>query len=143
MSFTVTAGDSIPSLEKHPSSVAMFRFSAVMWNAHRTHIDHPYATGVEGHGSTLAQDYMLATYIAEMLTKWAGPKSRIKKLSYSNRGPVHANTTVQCWGKIREVEPVEGGTIVSLDVGIDNSAGFTAVPGTAKVFIPATVDSVS
>lgn len=137
MTTTLEIGSEIPSLTKHPSSIAMFRFSAVMWNAHRTHIDHPYATEVEGHGSTLAQDYLLATYIAEMLTKWGGPKSRIRQLSYRNRGPVHANTDVRCWGRITDVEEVDGGRLVSLEVGLDNHTGMTAVPGTAKVFLPA------
>ena len=134
---TVEVGYEIPGLEKNPTSIAMFRFSAVMWNAHRTHIDHPYATETEGHGSTLAQDYLLATYIAEMLTKWGGQKSRIKELNYRNRGPVHANTHVQCWGKVTAVESTPEGELVSLEVGLNNHTGMTAVPGTAKILIPA------
>jgi hydroxyacyl-ACP dehydratase HTD2-like protein with hotdog domain len=134
---SIAVGDEIPGLAKHPSSIAMFRFSAVMWNAHRTHIDHPYATEVEGHGSTLTQDYLLATYIAEMLTAWGGPKSRIKRLSYSNRGPVHANTTVQCWGRVTDIEATDEGQLVSLEVGLNNHTGMTAVPGSAKILIPA------
>jgi 3-methylfumaryl-CoA hydratase len=133
----LSIGDSIPSLTKHPTSVAMFRFSAVMWNAHRTHIDHPYATAVEGHGSTLAQDYLLATYLTEMLQKWGGPLSRVTFLGYRNRGPVHANTTVTCWGKITGIEKTKDGTSVELQVGVDSQEGRTCVPGTAKVYFPA------
>lgn len=133
---TIKVGDAIPSLEKNPTSVAMFRFSAVMWNAHRTHVDHPYATGPEGHASTLVQDYLLASYITEMLMKWGGPKSRLKFLGYRNRGPVHANTKVKCWGTVTGVEKTADGTLVSLDVGLNNEAGQTCVPGTAKILLP-------
>lgn len=132
---TLETGASIPDLMKRPTAVAMFRFSAVMWNAHRTHIDHPYATEVEGHKSTLAQDYLLATYISEMLIKWGGPHSRVTRLSYRNRGPVHANTDVRCWGRITAVEKVPGGTKVDLDVGIDNAEGRTCVPGRATIVL--------
>lgn len=134
---SLNAGMSIPSLAKRPTSVAMFRFSAVMWNAHRTHIDHPYATEVEGHQSTLAQDYLLATYLTEMLIGWGGPHSRVTRLSYRNRGPVHANTDVTCWGRITSVEEGPDGTRVDLEVGIDNEDGKTCVPGRATIVLSA------
>lgn len=130
------AGTSIPDLLKRPTSVSMFRFSAVMWNAHRTHVDHPYATGTEGHGSTLAQDYLLATYLLEMLMKWGGPQARVTSLSYRNRAPVYANTDVRCWGEILSTEATEGGTSVELKIGLDNTEGVTCVPGRATVFVP-------
>lgn len=128
-------GASITTLMKRPTSVAMFRFSAVMWNAHRTHIDHPYATESEGHKSTLAQDYLLATYLSEMLIAWGGPHSRVTRLSYRNRGPVYANTEVRCWGKIVSVAREAGGTKVEIEVGIDNSEGLTCVPGRATILL--------
>jgi hydroxyacyl-ACP dehydratase HTD2-like protein with hotdog domain len=132
----VFVGQEIPFLVKRPTSIGMFRFSAVMWNAHRTHVDHPYATGKEGHASTLAQDYLLATYLVEMLDAWAGPVGRVRSLNYRNRGPVHANTTVTCWGKVTGVESTSEGNLVTLDVGIENAQKITAVPGTATVLIP-------
>lgn len=132
---TLKFGESIPDLIKNPTSIAMFRFSAVMWNAHRTHIDHPYATDAEGHGSTLTQDYLLATYLTEMLTKWGGPHSRITRLSYRNRGPVHANTTVRCWGKITGIEKQGDLTKVELEIGLDNHEKLTAVPGSATILL--------
>jgi hydroxyacyl-ACP dehydratase HTD2-like protein with hotdog domain len=128
-------GASIPTLVKKPTSVAMFRFSAVMWNAHRTHIDHPYATEVEGHKSTLAQDYLLATYLSEMLIKWGGPHSRVTRLSYRNRGPVYANSTVKCWGRITSFEKTDQASRVDLEVGIDDENGHTCVPGKATIEI--------
>lgn len=131
-------GEEIPELVKIPSTVAMFRLSAVMWNAHRTHIDHPYASEVEGHKNTLVQDYMLGAYMVEMLTAWAGPGARLERLTYSNRGPVHANTSVRCWGRITDVEEPDDGTLrVSLDIGVNNEAGEICVPGTARIRIPA------
>lgn len=132
---TPQIGEDIPPLHKHATAVAMFRFSAVMWNAHRTHIDHPYATEEEGHKSTLAQDYLLATYLTEMLINWGGPTCRVRRLSYRNRLPVYANTHVRCWGKITDVRD-QGDTMeVDLEVGVDNPDGQTCVPGTATVSI--------
>lgn len=133
----VFVGQEIPALVKRPTSVGMFRFSAVMWNAHRTHVDYEYATTEEGHASTLAQDYLLATYLVEMLNAWTGPTARLKSLNYRNRGPVHANTTITCWGKVTGVESTSEGNLVKLDVGIENAEKMTAVPGTATVLIPA------
>lgn len=132
---TPEIGEEIPTLHKHATAVAMFRFSAVMWNAHRTHIDHPYATEEEGHKSTLAQDYLLATYLTEMLMNWIGPTGRVKRLSYRNRLPVYANTRVRCWGRITAVREAPGAIEVDLDVGVNNEEGQTCVPATATVLI--------
>lgn len=132
---TLSVGQEIPALIKRPSSIGMFRFSAIMWNAHRTHVDHPYATETEGHAGTLAQDYLLATYLVEMLDTWTGAAGRVKSLNYRNRGPVHANTTIRCWGRVTKVEPGSEGLLVTLEVGIQNAQDMTAVPGTATVLI--------
>ena len=45
----VAVGDEIPPLEKRPTTVTLFRYSAVTWNAHRIHYDGDYTRGEEGY----------------------------------------------------------------------------------------------
>jgi hydroxyacyl-ACP dehydratase HTD2-like protein with hotdog domain len=39
----VKPGVALTPLVKRPTTVQLFRFSAVTWNAHRIHFDKPYA----------------------------------------------------------------------------------------------------
>lgn len=69
------------------TSTMLFRYSALTFNGHRIHYDHPYATDVEGydglvvHGPLLAQLMMLAAHDA------LGP---LEAFSFRARAPVIA-----------------------------------------------------
>lgn len=46
------------------SSVTLFRYSAVTFNGHRIHYDHPYATSAEGYPGLVVQGPLTATVLA-------------------------------------------------------------------------------
>ncbi len=48
-----------------PDAVALFRFSALTFNAHRIHYDRDYATGVEGYRGLVVQGPFIATLLME------------------------------------------------------------------------------
>ena len=125
-----------PELAKVATPAAMFRFSAVTWNAHRVHYDEPYATSVEGHRGLLVQAHLLASYLCEMLTAWAGPGGRIVRLNYQVKGPVYAGTPIRCWGRPGPARPGDERDVLDLEIGID-LADHTVVHGTAQLRRPA------
>lgn len=48
-----------------PDPVLLFRYSALTFNAHRIHYDHPYATGSEGYPERLVHAPLTATLVAD------------------------------------------------------------------------------
>ena len=44
----------------------LFRYSALTFNAHRIHYDHPYATEVEGYPGLVVHGPLIANYLVEM-----------------------------------------------------------------------------
>jgi hydroxyacyl-ACP dehydratase HTD2-like protein with hotdog domain len=118
------------SLDRVPTAVSLFRYSAVTWNAHRVHYDLAYATTVEGHRGLLVQAYLLSSYLSEMLMGWGGPSGRVTALSYRARQPVYVGTLVHCWGRQTDVRGGAGFREVDLQVGI-TADGRDAVTGTA------------
>ena len=126
-----------PSLDRLPTTVSMFRFSAVTWNAHRVHYDLDYTTTVEGHTGLLVQAYLLASYLSQMLTAWGGPTGRITTISYRTRLPVHAGTPVHCWGRQIEVTDGDGFRDFDFEIGL-TADDREAVTGTARVRQPTT-----
>ena len=55
-----------------PDPVLLFRYSALTFNSHRIHYDHPYATGVEGYGGLVVHGPLQATWMLNLATDMLG-----------------------------------------------------------------------
>jgi 3-methylfumaryl-CoA hydratase len=53
--------------EVQPDPVLLFRYSAVTFNGHRIHYDHPYVTATEGYPGLVVHGPLTATLLAEHL----------------------------------------------------------------------------
>ncbi|KAG1483290.1 hypothetical protein G6F53_014066 [Rhizopus delemar] len=65
----------------NPTSVLLFRYSAVTFNGHRIHYDHPYVTGTEGYPGLVVHGPLIATEMVAAFTR-AHPKARLTHLSW-------------------------------------------------------------
>jgi 3-methylfumaryl-CoA hydratase len=52
--------------------VLLFRYSALTFNGHRIHYDHPYATGVEGYAGLLVHGPLQATLLLNLAASLGG-----------------------------------------------------------------------
>ena len=59
------AGDAAWSETYLPTTITLFRFSALTHNAHRIHYDHPYATEVEGYPGLLVHGPLTALLLLD------------------------------------------------------------------------------
>lgn len=50
-----------------PDPVLLFQYSAVTYNTHRIHYDHPYATGIEGYPGLIVHGPLTATLLMDLL----------------------------------------------------------------------------
>ena len=55
-----------------PDEVLLFRFSALTFNAHRIHYDHPYAINEEGYPGLVVHGPLTALLLAELTGRHAG-----------------------------------------------------------------------
>jgi 3-methylfumaryl-CoA hydratase len=62
--------------EWRPESVDLFRYSAVTYNGHRIHYDHPYATGVEGYPALVVHGPLIATKLLDLAMRKEGRSAR-------------------------------------------------------------------
>ena len=53
----------------HPDPVLLFRYSALTFNGHRIHYDHPFATGSEGYDGLVVHGPILATFLLDLLRR--------------------------------------------------------------------------
>jgi 3-methylfumaryl-CoA hydratase len=67
----------------------LFRFSALTFNTHRIHYDHPYATAVEGYPDLVVQGPLTATLLADLAQRHL--RRRVAALDFRARAPLFAN----------------------------------------------------
>jgi len=86
-------------VELTPDAPMLFRFSALTYNTHRIHYDHPYVTGVEGYPGLVVQGPLLALLLLELPRRFV-PDRRVTAFSYRLRQPVFAGFPVAAAGSL-------------------------------------------
>lgn len=132
----VNAGDELPKLVKAPTAVQLFRYSAVTWNAHRIHLEPEYARK-EGHPDILVQAHLHGAFLAQLVTDWAGPRARLVRFGWSNRGRAVPGDTLTCTGRVT----AKTGDTIELELLETNQRGETCAQGSATVRLPSRGDS--
>jgi len=75
------------SREIRPDPVLLFRYSAVTFNGHRIHYDHPYATGAEGYPGLVVHGPLVATLLVDLLRR-NRPGAVLATFSFRARRPL-------------------------------------------------------
>lgn len=99
----------------HPTPVLLFRYSAVTFNGHRIHYDHPYVTQQEGYPGLVVHGPMIATMMVAAFRR-AHPDARLSSLSYRGLRPLVAPTPFDVAGRmvepgVAELWAEQGGTL--------------------------------
>lgn len=93
----------IPDYRKQivPDPVLLFRYSALTFNGHRIHYDHPYVTQVEGYPGLVFHGPLAATLLLETFRE-KNPTAKIKKFAFRAVGPLFDNQVFDVCAKLTE-----------------------------------------
>jgi 3-methylfumaryl-CoA hydratase len=80
-----------------PDTVMVFRYSAITFNGHRIHYDHPYVTKTEGYPDLVMNGGLTTLLIYELARAHAG--SPIKSLNSRNVRPMFVNRAITLCGE--------------------------------------------
>jgi 3-methylfumaryl-CoA hydratase len=106
-----------------PDEVDLFRFSAVTFNGHRIHYDHPYATGVEGYPALVVHGPFIASKLLDLAMRTKGRNA--DRFSFRARRPAFVNQP------LRFVADSDGGGYQLRAVRADGQVAMTAEVGFA------------
>lgn len=129
----IEIGQEIPARTASPTSIQLFRYSSLTWNAHLIHYDKEYAKS-EGYPDILVQAHLHGAFLASMLTDWIGPKGRIVNYGWSNFRFAVPGDELTCKGKVIEID--ENNRLVTCEIYEENQHGDICVKGTAKLQLP-------
>ena len=133
---SIKPGDLLPERQFKPDNVQLFLYNSALWNAHRIHYDHPYATEVEGYPGLVIAGPLLGDWLTQSVIEWLGDDGKLTSFEYSNRQASYIGEVLRCGGKVVSSDP-ESGT-VELEIYIKNEADEVITPGMAVVRFPVT-----
>lgn len=70
-----------------PDPVLLFRYSALTFNGHRIHYDHPFCVNDEGYGGLVVHGPLLATLMLDLLRRQK-PDARVTHFEFRAQAPV-------------------------------------------------------
>ena len=82
-----------------PTEVMLFRYSALTFNGHRIHYDHPYVTQTEGYPGLVMNGGLTTLLVYELARAHAPANSPIKFISSRNVRPMFANRPITICGE--------------------------------------------
>lgn len=132
---SVTVGSEITPLEKRPTSLQLFRYSAVTWNAHLIHYDDAYAKS-EGYPDILVQSHLHGCFLIQTVLDWAGPGARLRRFRWENRHLAVPGDVLTCTGKVTARRAENGFGVLECELQESNQDGRICAPGWAVVEVP-------
>ena len=85
-----------------PNEVMLFRYSALTFNSHRIHYDHPYVTEVEGYPGLVTHGPLTATLLLDAFMS-THAEAAVTGDRFTAKSPLFANEQIHLVG--RETEP--------------------------------------
>ena len=121
----------MPEREYNVDNVQLFLYNAVLWNAHRIHFDHPYATGVEGYPGLVIAGPLMGDWLSQCVIEWANGGGRLVSLEYRNRNAAYIGDVLVSGGNVTSVDRESG--MVRLELFVRNQNDEVIIPGEAAV----------
>lgn len=84
-----------------PGISMLFRYSALIFNAHRIHFDQPFVTGEEGYPGLVVHGPLIATLMADLLRR-ERPGAKIARIRFRASSPLFADRAMTVAGRDSE-----------------------------------------
>jgi len=129
-------GDALPALEQKLDLVDLVVYAAATWDWYRWHYDAA-AARESGLPGPLVDGQMLGALLARQALEWAGPRARVRRMSFRFASMVFAGETVRCEGEVTKVADAAGITTITLTqrvragdrIAIDGAVTDIEIPG--------------
>ena len=131
----IQIGDIVVAAEHTPDERQLFLFSAASHNAHRIHYDLPYANS-EGYKGLLVHGPLQQALMARFLTGWAGPTSRLVRLTLRHQGSATVGERLRFHAEVTDKRLENEAALIDLSVCEFNAAGNALMPGKATIQLP-------
>ena len=127
----IRVGDLLPSRDHTAGIVQLFMYNAAIWNPHRIHFDHAYATQEEGYPGIVLDGPLQGDWIGQVVTDWIGDDATLVSFGYANRRAAFLGETMTAGGQVEEKD--DSTREVKVSLFLKNAQGEVTIPGHAVV----------
>ena len=127
----IKVGDALPSRDHTAGIVQLFMYNAAIWNPHRIHFDHAYATQEEGYPGIVLDGPLQGDWIGQVVTDWIGDDATLVSFGYANRRAAFLGETMTAGGQVEEKD--DSKREVKVRLFLKNAEGEVTIPGHAVV----------
>lgn len=131
----VDLGYELAPLIKEPTREQLDAFTKI-WDTNTGRFISDEAARAEGFSGVILPGNMSMAFLAQLLTEWAGPSGKLRRLEVNFRRWVQPGDRLACMGLVTDTDTNNGENKVMLDVYIENQKGERALQGTAVVVLP-------
>jgi acyl dehydratase len=103
----------LPLLEQRLELPDLVAYAGATWDWYRVHYDND-ASARAGFSAPLVDGQMLGAFLARQAMQWAGPRGRLRRMSFRFKSPVVAGEVIRCESTVTALEVREGRTWVTL-----------------------------
>lgn len=125
---TLTVGQEIPELVKHPTTRQLVQYAGAQGDFYEIHYDQDYARSVALPGVIL-HGLLKAAFLGQLVTDWLGDTGVLESFEVSYRGIDVPGKPYRCRGVIKRID----GDRVELEVWGENPDGTRTTVGSATV----------
>jgi 3-methylfumaryl-CoA hydratase len=112
------------TLDHQPDAALLFRYSALTFNSHRIHYDHPYATRVEGYADLVVHGPLIATLLLEAAQQHNAGRA-VRSFSFRAVRPLVCQRRLRLRGQLA---PPDG----SVNIWAEDGEGALLMQGTVR-----------
>lgn len=121
-------GMELPPVVKEPGRRDLVRFAHGANDSAPLHYDQDYARE-RGFDSVILHGSLKGSYMAQVLTNWAGDRGWVPEMRCEYREPDVPGVRLTARGRVQSVETEPTGTRVSVELWVENAVGRTTTRG--------------
>ena len=131
----VTESEEITPLVKQPTTRQLVMWAGASGDYNPIHYDKDFAQS-RGLSGVIVHGQLVACFLGQLMTDWAGERGSLRKLSCNYRGMNYPGEAVTCQGRVTKKYIENGECCIECSLRAENPKGETTVSGKAVVVMP-------
>ncbi|MFC1872194.1 MaoC/PaaZ C-terminal domain-containing protein [Chloroflexota bacterium] len=131
----VAVEDELTPLVKKPTPRQLVKWAGASGDYFAIHYDKDFSA-TKGLPGVIVHGQLVACFLGQLATDWAGPDGSVKRLACSYRGINFPGQTITCRGHVTGKYTEEGQNYVKCGLWAENPAGENTVTAKAVIWLP-------
>jgi acyl dehydratase len=131
----VSIDQTLPVLKKHPTTRQLVQWAGAAEEFYELHYDKEFAIS-KGFPGVIVHGQLMASFLAQLITDWAGDEGSLKKFKVSYLSIVYPGYDLFCKGTVTKKSVENGENLVNCEIWMEKEGGEKVLAGEATASLP-------